>query len=224
MAKAAQKPAVQEVEYFPDIQQGSDEWFEIRRGLPTSSMFSTVMATGKDGGESLTRGEYMRRLCGEILTGERAEETFKSRAMDRGSSMEPQARDDFARRNLVELEQIGFARRLLPSGRYVGASPDSLFDKRRRGLEVKTMRPDLMIAWLERGAAMPNDHRWQVYGTMFVCGLESMTLKLFYRGMPCSPEFEIRRDESVIQELSNAVEIFDHELWRMVAKIRGMAR
>ena len=29
-----------------DMQQGTPEWFEIRRGLPTSSKFATVMAKG----------------------------------------------------------------------------------------------------------------------------------------------------------------------------------
>ena len=209
-------------EFFSEIEQGSQEWIDIRLGLPTASMFGTIMSEARDPETGGTRAEYMRRLAGELLTGEVAEEKFKSKAMERGNLMEPEARDDFARRNLYELEQVGFVRRRLPSGRYVGASPDSLFEKRRCGLEIKTMRPDLMIARLESGAGMPSGHRWQVYGTMWVCGLESVVLKLFYRGMPVSPEYQVNRDEKVIKEISDAVEVFDHQLTQLVKKIRAM--
>ncbi len=211
------------VEIVEGIEQGSPEWRELRRGVPTASNFSTIVAEGRDGDASKTRTLYLHRLAGERLTGELAEETFRSKAMDRGNEMEPEARDQFARRNIgVKLERVGFMRRTLPSGRYVGASPDSLFDKRRSGLEVKTMRPDLMIPRLLAGAAMPPEHRWQCYGTMWVGDLDKVVLVIFYRGMPVSPKFEVGRDERTIKELSDAVEVFDHECHRLVEKIRAM--
>lgn len=228
MAKAATArsqaaPTIGPVEIIDEVEQGSAEWRELRRGIPTASNFGTIVAEGKDGEASKTRTLYLHRLAGERLTGELAEETFRSKAMDRGNEMEPEARDQFARRNIgVKLERVGFMRRTLPSGRYVGASPDSLFDKRRSGLEVKTMRPDLMIPRLLAGAAMPPEHRWQCYGTMWVGDLDKVVLVIFYRGMPVSPKFEVGRDERTIQELSNAVEVFDHECHRLVEKIKAM--
>lgn len=49
-------------------EQGSADWYEARRGIPTASMFSTVMASGRGGGESKTRRKYLLQLAGEILT------------------------------------------------------------------------------------------------------------------------------------------------------------
>lgn len=216
-------PTIGPVEIIDDVEQGSEEWRMLRLGIPTASNFHLIVAEGKDGDAAKGRTGYLHRLAGERLTGELAEETFRSKAMDRGVEMEPEARDQFARRNMgVKLERVALMRRTLPSGRYVGASPDSLFDKRRSGLEVKTMRPDLMIPRLLAGSAMPPEHRWQCYGTMWVGDLDKVVLVIFYRGMPVSPKFEVGRDERTIKELSDAVEVFDHECHRLVEKIKAM--
>jgi len=53
-----------------DVEQGSEEWFKVRAGMPTASEFATVMASGRGGGDSKTRRTYMLKLAGEILTGE----------------------------------------------------------------------------------------------------------------------------------------------------------
>jgi hypothetical protein len=79
-----------------------------------------------------------------------------------------------------------------------------------------------MIERLVKGAAMPPDHRWQVYGTMLVGSLDFVELMLFYRGMPVAPKFKLGRDEAVIKEISDAVEVFDHELDRLVERVRAM--
>ncbi|MEC3912174.1 hypothetical protein U5A82_17345 [Sphingobium sp. CR2-8] len=50
--------------------QGTPEWFACRMGIPTASQFSTIMASGRGGGESKTRRTYMLKLAGEILTGD----------------------------------------------------------------------------------------------------------------------------------------------------------
>jgi len=69
-----------------DCVQGSPEWFQARLGIPTASCFSQVLAKG----EGKVRATYMRRLAGEIITGQSAE-TFKSEAMERGNQMEAEA-------------------------------------------------------------------------------------------------------------------------------------
>lgn len=219
MAKAPPKP----IEVFPEIEQGSPEWFELRLGIPTASNFAMVTRDA----DSKTRREYMHKLAGEILTGRPAEGKITTAAMQRGHEMEPEARDHYAKTNIVKVDRVGFVRRLLPSGRYAGSSPDGLMDARkggtwRKGLEIKTMAPHLMIALLERGATLPPEHRWQVYGTMWVADLEEVDLMLFYRGMPVAPKFTVVRSEAAIKEIADAVEVFDHELNGLVKKIRAM--
>jgi len=217
---AAPKPP--EVELIFDVEQRSPEWDQLRIGIPTASWFSVILARGKDGGESVERSRYMRRLAGEILTGEKAEETYRSKAMDRGTAMEPEARAHYERTRLVDLQQLGFARRLLPSGRYVGCSPDSLVGD-RKVLEIKTMMPELLIELWDKGArGFPAEHRAQCQGTLWLLDRDVCDLLIFYRGMPGAPHFVVERDDVYIRELSEQVQVFDWELNKMVQRIRAM--
>lgn len=205
-----------------EVVQGTDEWYEVRLGIPTASNFGIVMASGRDGDESKTRAQYMRVLAGEVLTGRPAEGKIETAAMRRGKEMEPEAREHYLSARFCDLRQVGFVRRKLPSGRYFGASPDGLIGK-RKALEIKTMRPDLMIERLEKGAAGITEHRPQVQGTMLVGDLEEVDLMLFYSGMPVSPTVTVYRDDTYCKEIRRAVEVFDFELNQMVEKIRRMS-
>jgi len=215
------RPAPAEVEWFWDLEQGTDEWFAIRLGVPTASNFRIMMATGRDDEESKTRARLMRVLAGEILTGAPAEGKIITAAMERGKEMEADARAYYERTHFVDVRQVGFIRRRLPSGHWAGCSPDGMIGE-RRALEIKTMAPDLMIERLERGAGLPPEHRAQVHGTMWVADLEEVDLLLFYRGMPVNPIFTIRRDETFIREITRAVETFEYETRSLVEKIRRM--
>ena len=221
-AKAAPQPVVEifEVDQF---EQGSDEWFAIRSGIPTASCFSIVMAQGKNGDASVTRARYKRVLAGEILTGRPGEGSKKivTAAMQRGTDMEAEAFAYYESRHFHSVRRIGFMRRRLPSGRWAGCSPDGLIGH-HKGLEIKTMQPDLLIERLEKGAGMPPEHMAQVQGTMWIGDLEEMDVLLFYSGMPVAPKFSLRRNETYIRQLANAVEVFDFELHQLVEKIRRM--
>jgi hypothetical protein len=195
--------------------QGSEEWFKARLGIPTASYFSTILAEG----EGIGRKKYLCRLAGEVLTGVPAEETYRSRAMERGNEMEPAAIEDYERRRGVEVQRVGFATNF--SGlRLCGASPDGLvgFDG---GVETKTMRPDLMIPLLLRGSAMPAEYRAQVQGNMLVFERAWWDLKVYYPGMP---DFTVRvfRDEAYIRELHGQIERFNFDLKQLVKQLRSM--
>jgi hypothetical protein len=202
-----------------DVQQGSDEWFQTRLGIVTASHFATVMADGRDGDPSETRSKLMHRLAGEEITGIPAEETFKSRAMERGKEMEADAIADYERRNGVSVRRVGFATNFSGLKR-CGASPDGLvgFDG---GVETKTMRPDLMIPLLLKGAQMVAAHRAQVMGNMLVWEREWWDLKIFYPRMP-DFTFRIYRDETYIRNLHNEIERFNFEKRRMIETLRKM--
>ena len=205
-----------------EIEQGSQEWFQIRLGIPTASNFSIVMASGRDGDESKTRAQYMRVLAGEILIGRPGEGKIVTAAMQRGKDMEQEAREHYLATRFADLRQVGFVRRKLPSGRYFGCSPDGLLGK-HKALELKSMRPDIMIEALERGSSWVGTHRPQVQGTMLVGDLTEVDLMVFYSGMPISPTVTVYRDETYCMELRRAIEIFDFEINQLVEKIRRMS-
>jgi hypothetical protein len=195
-----------------DCDQGTPEWFAARAGVPTASEFSTVMAKGKDGGASVTRGKYLRQLAGEILTGEVAPEGYSNAHMERGKLMEAEARTLYAFMHDVEPMQVGFIR----NGRK-GGSPDSLIGA-DGGLEIKTAIPAVQIERLQRGG-LPAEHKAQVQGNLWVAEREWWDFVSYW---PKLPPLIVRvyRDETYIAQLSKAVDAFNEELDAIVAAVR----
>lgn len=219
-AKPASAPPPSTVEIFDEFDQGSDEWINLRLGTMTASNFGVIMRNGRDGGESKTRTELLYKLAGEILTGTPAEH-YKSAAMQRGNDMEDDARQFYARNNFASIRRIGFAKRKLPNGIIVGCSPDALVDD-DGALEIKTMAPHLLIEQMVRGGGPPPAFRAQLHGNLWVLERRWIDLQLFYRGMPTAPKFKVGRDDVFIREISEAVEVFDYELRKLVEKIKSM--
>lgn len=190
-----------------DMEQGSTDWHIARAGIPTASMFSTVMAKG----EGKTRSKYMRVLAGEILTGEPAE-TYSNAYMERGKAMEDEARETYAFIHDVEPVRVGFVR----NGQK-GASPDSLIGM-NGGLEIKTALPDIQIDRLERDR-LPPEHVAQVQGNLWTAEREWWDFVSFW---PKLPMLRVRayRDEAYIKTMSDEIDRFNDELVALVERIR----
>lgn len=221
-AAAKKKPPEDIVEIFDDVEQRSDEWFQMRVGIPTASRFHIIMASGKDGGESVSRARLLDIMAAEIISGIPAE-SFMSKPMERGVMMEPEALRDFASKNWADLRRVGFVRRSIhdPLGGalVVGCSPDALIGD-DGVLQVKTLQPDHLVRLVDSGR-MPGEHRAQIQGELWVTGRRHGILKIFYEGFPASPEFKFERDEDYIGQIRNAVEIFAHDLRQLVKRVRA---
>ncbi len=193
-----------------DMPQGSDEWFAVRRGLPTASQFATIMAKGKKAGEpSKTRLTYLYKLAGERLTGEPMD-TFTNAHMERGHAMEAEARQLYAFLNDCEPQQVGFV-----TNGPKGCSPDSLVGSDGM-LEIKTKLPHLMLAAHEHGG-FPPEHLAQCQGQLWVAEREWVDLVCYW---PRMQPLVVRayRDEPFIKQLSDEVDRFNDELEALVAK------
>lgn len=219
MAMAKVKPAAPTGPEIFDCEQGTDQWRSLRCGIVTASVFSTVMANGRDGGASITRTKLLHKLAGEILTGEPAEE-YRNAAMDRGNAMEAEAREVYAQLRGDDLRQVGFVKNFTGL-KHCGCSPDSLvsFDG---GLEIKTAKPDVLIPLLLKGAqSWPQEHKAQVQGNMWICEREFWDLFIYW---PKLPPFLVRlyRDEKYIKEMGDAVERFNFDLKTLVEQLKRM--
>lgn len=195
------------IEVF-DIEQGGDEWFRARLGIPTASKFATVMAKG----EGKTRSEYMRKLAGEILTGEPAE-SFASVHMERGKAMEDEARDHYAFIADADIRRVGFIR----NGNR-GASPDSLVGD-NGGLEIKTALPHIQIDRLERDR-LPPEHKAQVQGSLWIAEREWWDFVSYWPRLPPLIK-RVFRDETYIKEMAGEIDRFNDELATLVERIRN---
>lgn len=199
------------IEIIRDIDQGSEAWRQARLGIPTASMFATVMAKGRDGGVSLTRSKYLRELAGEILTGDPAE-SYSNGHMERGKEQESEARDLYAFLRDAEPELVGFIRNGAK-----GASPDSLIGS-DGGLEIKTALPHIQIERLTLGR-LPPEYVAQVQGNMWVAERAWWD---FVSYCPKLPPLIVRvtRDDLYVANLTKAVAAFNEELEALVSSIR----
>ncbi|WP_392565836.1 YqaJ viral recombinase family protein [Utexia brackfieldae] len=105
------------------MQQRTDDWFAARLGKVTASKISDLMAKTKSG-YSASRQNYMAKLICERLTGEK-EETFTNAAMQRGTDLEPIAREIYILNQFdAKVKEVGFIPH--PKIENSGASPDGL--------------------------------------------------------------------------------------------------
>lgn len=190
-----------------NFDQGTPEWFECRKGIPTASKFATVMAKG----EGKTRSEYMRKLAGEILTGEISEQ-FSNVHTDRGNEMEDEARQTYAFVESAEITRVGFIR----NGNK-GASPDSLVGN-NGGLEIKTALPHIQIDRLDRNR-LPPEHRAQVQGNLWLSEREWWDFVSYWPRLPILT-VRVYREEDYISEMSSEVDRFNDELAELVERVR----
>jgi len=187
-----------------DCEQNTEEWRINRMGIPTASAFDKVVSRGRADRPSETRRKYMLTLLGERLTGVLAE-NFDSPYLDRGHRDEPEAANDYAFRERVQVETVGFMRR----GR-MGYSPDLVVTGARRAVEIKSKKPDLHLAVMLDNE-LPAEHKPQVQGGLLVSGYDAIDFVSYCKGLPLVV-IRVERDEKYIDWLRGEIERFNEEL------------
>lgn len=200
--------------------QGSEEWFRDRLGRATASGFTSVLAKGPKGGESLGREKYKRVLALERITGTR-EEGFSSPVTDRGHEQEPFARIAYIARtgrNVIESDFIPHPTMM------AGASPDGLIEE--DGIfEAKRQLRDIHIDVLLTGE-IPNQYVPQVQGNLWVAKRQWCDFVSYNETLPEPLNLVIvrtMRDEEYIKNLEIAVAQFLIEVDEMVKLIQKKA-
>jgi hypothetical protein len=195
-----------------NFEQGSPEWYAARLGIPTASEFKTIIGVKKDAKDKVTRQIYMRKLAGEILTGEPME-SYSNGHMDRGREMEDEARNLYCFECNMEPQRVGFIR----NGN-TGCSPDSLIGT-DGGLEIKTALAHIQIDCLDRDE-FPPEHRFQVQGNLWLAEREWWDFVSYWPKLPLLVK-RVYRDESCIKDIAAAVDQFNSELHEMVTRLRA---
>lgn len=193
-----------------DCPQNSAEWFAARMGIPTASEFSTIMAKGRGGGDSVTRRKYMLTLAAQIITGECVQAWAGNEHTERGHAMEDEARQFYAFQKDADPQRVGFMRR-----DRAGASPDSLLSTDGL-LEIKTKLPHLQLDVLEQDR-LPPEHVAQVQGQLYVSGRDFCDFVSYWPKLPLFVK-RVLRDDAYIATLTQAIADFNGELDLIVSK------
>jgi putative phage-type endonuclease len=192
-----------------DVVQGTEEWLEARRGIPTASNFDKIVTS--KGEPSKQRTKYLYKLAGERISGTR-EESYTNVHMERGKEMESEARKLYEFHTGLEVEQVGFC--LTDDGK-VGASPDGICVSGL--LEIKSPSMAVHVGYLLDGK-VPTDYFQQVQGGLYVAEKEWCDFVSYYPGIN-SLIVRMKRDKVFIEKLAVELEIFNEELENIVKKI-----
>jgi putative phage-type endonuclease len=206
------------------IEQGSPEWFELRRGLATGSHFADVMAQGKGGAESTMRRNYRMRLALEIFTGKVISDGFTgNKHTERGKELEPFARMAYESITGAIVQEVDFVKHKFLSA---GVSPDGLVGNDGM-VEFKCPIPAIHWEYLQLKGQPPAEYKWQVYGEMWVTGRRWNDFVSYCEDMPSSLQTHINRvhwDDKIIAELDAGVSKFLAEVSVTVNEIHKLAK
>ncbi len=183
-----------------DCKQGSDAWLQARLGVVTASCFDRIVTS--KGALSKQSTAYMDRLITERALGYPLDDG-SSQFMDRGTSMESQARAWYAFDKGVEPTTVGFVTR--DDGR-VGCSPDALVAD-DGGLEIKCPAAHTHVGYRRDPSQLVAKYRCQVQGSLWITGREWWDMLSFHPTME-PLVVHVERDEAFIANLAEAIDAF----------------
>jgi hypothetical protein len=190
--------------------QYSEEYDELKLGIPTSSNFSRILTP--TGERSRQRNSYGYRLIAERLL-HRKIASFTSPAMERGLINESEAADWYCFERNCDAEPIGF---ITDDAGTIGCSPDRLIGEDGL-LEIKCPEPPAQIEYLITGR-VHRTHRPQLQGQLLVSEREWVDILAFNRELP-KQIVRVERDEHYIALLRAALREFNEWMTVEMEKI-----
>ena len=152
--------------------QYSDEWWQVRLGLPTASCADKIVTpTGKLSAQS--KG-YMYSLIADSL-GLGEPPIDPTEWMLRGTELEPEARSFYEFETGSTVDEVGF---ITNNDGTAGCSPDGLIGE-ALGWEVKCRKASTMIGYLINGG-LPPYYKPQIHFSMAVTGLKQWTFMAYH--------------------------------------------
>lgn len=200
---------------YYDVAQGSADWFELRKGIPTASEFDKIITpvTGKLS-KSATR--YAYRLIAERLLNCPLETMEGQQWMERGQELEPLAVKHLEYVYEVETVPVGF---ITSDDGSLGCSPDRLVKGRPEGVEIKCPSPQVHLGYLLDGH--PVEYRPQVQGQMLVAELDHVIFESYHPRMPAKL-IVTDRDEAYIALMRAALAGFNDLLLSMLERAKAL--
>lgn len=198
-----------------DVEQGTEAWHQIRRGIPTASRFDEIL-TPKTGKLSASSRKYMYWLIAEKLLNRSLESIDNLEWVTHGRESEPDAVNAYEFQYEVQTKPVGF---ITSDDLRWGASPDRLIVGENGGLEVKCPAPQTMIGYMLDGFG--DAYKVQVQGQMLVAELDWVDRFAWHPEMP-PVRIRTYRDDAYIAQLRVALTQFCDEMDVLVEKIKSL--
>lgn len=200
---------------YPDVEQGTPEWADLRRGMVTASTVGQLITpkTVKPANNDISRG-LTTSLTAERITGH-TEPTYVSDDMWRGIEDEPVVRALYAE-HYTPVREVGFMVRYLgswASTAKIGYSPDGVVGE--DGLiEIKSRRQKKHLATI-LADEVPPENMAQLQCGLLVSDRGWIDYVSYCSGMPLWVK-RVEPDERWFDAITDAVEAFEQTAAEMV--------
>ena len=176
-----------------DIEQGTPEWHQLRKGKMTGTGLKSIMGT------PYAQKEYLYKMIAERLTVGVPEEGEYENAMKRGLRLEGQAIAMFELETGKSVDTVGFCED--DDDPMIANSPDGLIGE-TEAIEVKCLGGGNHVKlWLEN--EIPKDYIWQVVQYFVV---NEKLEKLYFVGYnPDIPQHDLHIIEVTRQEVEDKI-------------------
>lgn len=193
--------------------QGSDEWLQLRLGIPTASEFDRIV-TPKELRPAAAAKKYLHQKLAEWMYGAPLE-AFVSPWMERGQALEFEAVRYYEMERDTQTTAVGL---VTTDDGMIGASPDRLVGDAGL-LEQKCPALETHVGYMLDPASLVAEYRVQVQGQLWVCAREWCDMQSYYPGFP-SVVVRVQRDEKVIAALALHIPVFVATMLECRAKLR----
>lgn len=204
-----------------DIPQGTPQWLAARMAIPTASQFDRIL-TPKKLQYSSDAWKYQNELLTEWLVGAPCDFGGRSAFMDRGTELEPKARQYY---ELVTGEDVRTVGVVLRDDGMVGCSPDALVGD-EGGLEIKCPAMHTHIGYLRDPNTLLEEYRSQSQGGIYLTERKWWDILSYHPTLP-SVIVRAHPHDEYQKALPDALKRFLDELMearRMLAPKREQAR
>ena len=203
------------MEIITSMEQGSQEWLEMRLGKVTASRMKDVLTNGRGGNPSKTAESYMIELIAERLTGE-SKPFFENDAMRWGTETEPQARAMYELESGNDVEEVAF----IVKDEFIGVSPDGLIGSAGM-LEIKCPTTSTQVRRALSGE-YHNDYNPQIQAQLWVAEREWCDFVSFDPRLDCGASFlieRVNRDDVFISKMETKTAEFIENMKTALSKI-----
>lgn len=189
---------------FHDVEQNSDEWYELRLRRATSSNFDKIYANfGKSFGNPAL--QYAQKKALERVTGLMDETGFKSALMDRGSELEPIANLMYQEQTFNEVTNGGF----MEFGMLGDSNDGNVGDK--GCIEIKCVIPNTHWKRILAGG-YDTSYKMQIQGHLYIGDKEWCDFVQYCPEFPEHKQLYIHRvykDDKLQSQLIERLEEFE---------------
>lgn len=191
-----------------DVQQGTEEWLQLRVGKFTGTDGQAIAADGK-GLETL-----VFEKAAEVITG-KFKPSYTNTDIERGHELEAMARNSYELESGNLVKQVGF----VELDEFTGCSPDG-FILEDGMVEIKCKNDANYVRYLYDRKIDPA-HNWQIQFNLMVSGRQWCDYVVFNENFPKTTIItRINRNETEIAKLKAGVAVGIAQLKAILEKIK----